>query len=115
MRRLKRTALSVTPKRPFIDWANAVDGSNMYETYEHERNIYLIEDTVDDVLDMYTILQPHFAAIFEEELGEWCRDEKAWPKRRDLVTFLGWFDVDLHSLVLDMTHRGLSTERYERY
>jgi hypothetical protein len=90
MRRLKRTALSVTPKQPYIDWANGLEvgGVKIGPEFMPEQTIYLVEDTTDQVLDLRTLLEPYYAAIFEEELGGWHRRERAWPIQRDLSTFL---------------------------
>ncbi len=68
------------------------------------------------MLDLGTLLETYFAAIFEEELGGWHRRESEWPAQRDLSTFLAWFEVDVHSMVLDLKGGWwLRTERYERY
>jgi hypothetical protein len=117
MRRVKRMAVRVTPKAPYIDWANGLDegGVKLGSEYMPDGNIYLIEDNDDLELDLERVLEPHYAAIFEEELGAWHRAEADWPRRRDLATFLAWFEVDVHSLVFDMVGGWLRTERYVRY
>ena len=118
MRRLKRTALSVTPKRPYIDWANALEagGVKIGPEFMPEQTIYLVEDTTEQALDLRTLLGPYYAAIFEEELGGWHRRESEWPARRDLSPFLAWFEVEIHSLVLDLKGGWcVRTEGYERY
>ncbi len=46
-------------------------------------------------------LKKWFAAVFERELEGWYTDESTWPKR-DLRTFKKWFDVSMHSLVVDL-------------
>ena len=118
MRRLKRTALSVTPKRPHIDWANGLEagGVKIGSEFMPEQTIYLAEDTTDQVVDLRTLLKPYYVTIFEEELGGWHRRESEWPVKRDLTTLLAWFEVEVHSMVLDL--RGgwcVRTEGYERY
>ncbi len=117
MRRLRRTALSVTPKRPYIDWANGLDvGVKIGSEFMPEQTIYLVEDTTEQVVDLPTLLEPYYAAIFEEELGGWHRLESGWPALRDLSTFLDWFEVEVHSMVLDLKGGWcVRTEGYERY
>ena len=80
-----------------------------------EETIYLIEDTADLTLGLEALLGPYYAVIFEEELGAWHRVEDQWPMKRDLTTFLAWFEVEVHSMVLDMVGGWLRTERYMRY
>jgi hypothetical protein len=74
MRLVKRAAITVTPKQPCIDRANAIDedGVKIGEDFWPERRVYLIGD-VNDVIpfDRDVIVRPYFKAIFEEELNGW--------------------------------------------
>jgi hypothetical protein len=84
------------------------------EDFQPERHVYLIGD-VSDVFpfDRDVIAQPYFTAIFEEELNSWHRRESEWPSRRTYETFLEWFDVEVHSMVLDL--QGSYLIRTESY
>jgi hypothetical protein len=44
MRLVKRAAITVTPKQPYITWANALDedGAKIGEDVESEISVYLI-------------------------------------------------------------------------
>ncbi len=46
--------------------------------------------------------------LFEQELVGWSQDEDAWPTKRDFHTFLEWFDIEFHSMVLDLAEGELS-------
>ncbi len=83
--------------------------------YMPEGNIYLIEESSDLKLKLEQLLERHYMTIFEEELGAWHRVEADWPQRRDLSTFLAWFEVDVHSQVFDLVGGWLRSERYVRY
>ncbi len=117
MRRVRRTAISLKAKQPYIKWANGLEagGVKIGTEFTPEGNIYLIADSADQPVTLETLLEPYYAAIFEEELGAWHRVEADWPRRRDLTTFLAWFDVEVHSLVLDLVGGWLRSERYDRY
>ena len=114
MKRVKRTAVIVIPKEPFINWANSVDDRNVKfgDNPTPEHTIYLIEDIPDYVVDTVDIIKPHFEFIFMEELNSWHRLESDWPPNRDLETFLEWFEIQIHSMVLDLPRGRLKTERY---
>ena len=114
MKRVKRTAVIVIPKQPYIDWAKSLEdgGVKLVEGSKQEHTIYLVEDATDYIPNQANLLKPHFKSIFEEELNSWHQLESDWPANRDWATFLAWFEVEIHSLVLDL-HRGrLKTERY---
>jgi hypothetical protein len=114
MRRVKRTAITVKPKQPYIEWANGLEegGVKLGEDFTPELNVYLVEDIADAILDIEAIVAPHYEAIFEEELVAWHRRASDWPQRRDLATFLAWFEVEIHSIVLDLAGGWLCKERY---
>ena len=117
MRRVKRTAVIVIPKQPYIDWANSMDDVKIDDHPSPEHTIYLclVEDITDYVVDAVEMIKPHFEFIFEEELNSWHRLESDWPRNRDLATFLEWFEIQIHSLVIDLPRGRLKTERYYPY
>ncbi len=49
MRLVKRAAITVTPKQPYITWANAIDedGVKIDEDFAPEKSVYLIGDVSD--------------------------------------------------------------------
>lgn len=104
MRRLKRTAIIVKPRQPYIKWANSLDddGVKLGEECMPEHTIYLVEDITGYLVDVEAMVTPHFEFIFEEELNSWHRLESDWPSNRDLATFLEWFEVEIRSMVLDL-------------
>jgi hypothetical protein len=116
MRLVKRAAITVTPKQPYIDWANSLDeeGVKIGEDFESEKSVYLIGDVSDVIpFDRDVIVRPYFKAIFEEELNSWHRRESEWPSSRTYETFLRWFEVEVHSMVLDIQGSWLiRTEGY---
>ena len=44
------------------------------------------------------------------QLEGWSLDEAQWPRRRDLKTFLEWFDVTAQSIVADLRHDAVEVE-----
>lgn len=118
MRLVKRAAITVTPKQPYIDWANGLDDDGVMLRAGHmpERQVYLVRD-VDDVIpfDRDVIVPPYFEMIFEEELNGWNRRASDWPSPRTYEMFLEWFEVEVHSMVLDLEgRRNIHTEPYYR-
>jgi hypothetical protein len=52
--------------------------------------------------DRDVIVRPYFKAIFEEKLNAWYRLESACSSPRTYETFLEGFEVEVHSMVLDL-------------
>lgn len=91
----------IKPKQALLDWAHAWD-ENRYTLDEIRRDstAYLIPEC--ELVDEQTlILASCYPFIFEAELFSWHTDAALWPTL-DLETFLEWFDVEFHSLVIDL-------------
>src|SRR5258708_38366369 len=103
MRRVKRAAVSIKPKQPYIDWANGLDEDGVGTEFTPEENISLVDDLPEGGLDLAVLLGPSFDIIFEEGLNAWHLREREWPQERDFAVFQAWLEIELRSLVLDLT------------
>jgi hypothetical protein len=98
---LNRAVLIVRPKQPYLDWAAALDDSDVPPDAEGERTVYLIPSYEDDE-EAWEILEEVYEEVFENELYGWHTDPAAWPQERDFETFQEWFDIEMHSVVEDL-------------
>lgn len=66
MRQVKRAAVTVTPKQPYIDWANGLEegGVKIGVDFWPERHVYLIEPIGDQPFEPEVIIRPYFETIF---------------------------------------------------
>ncbi|MBZ5558166.1 MAG: hypothetical protein LAO77_12905 [Acidobacteriia bacterium] len=102
---LYRTAITITRKQPYIDWANSFNdgGSDLTdEINSSRRTIYLVPES-DDEPDREKIVDEFWPHIFEEELSGWMLKEEDWPASRTREMFLAWFDVEIADSVFDLT------------
>jgi hypothetical protein len=108
---VNRSLLVIRPKEPFIQWLkNLPEPSEVtVEECGQDATAFLIPDFEDDE-ERDEIITEFFPVLFDEALLEWWSDEKDWPKHRDLKMFYEWFQVDFHSLVLDLGIDPLSSE-----
>ncbi len=98
-----RSVVIVKPKEPFLEWIRNLPGSEIDITLEQLRadsTVYLIPD-FDEIEDALEAIDHIYGKIFETELAEWSEEEDTWPQERTLKHFWQWFDVKLHSLVID--------------
>jgi hypothetical protein len=101
---INRSALLVRPKKPYIDWANGLEDEGPKLSLDkppRELTVYLVDEVEFDS-DTDKVIEKHFPKIFEHELFSWHVVEKDWPENRDLNTFHDWFNVEGHSLILDL-------------
>lgn len=104
MEMLNRTALIVTPKRRFLEWANRLPGGGRPITLDELpslRSVYLAA-TGDESPPVDDLLETYWEEIFEEWLSGWVRDESLWPVNRTPHLFRDWFHVDSIDGIYDM-------------
>ena len=99
---LNRGVLIARPRQPYLDWAAGLDDSGLVPDPDGEQTVYLMPSFEDDE-EAWEIVEEIYAEVFERELDGWHTDEAAWPQNRDFAMFKEWFDIELHSVVEDLS------------
>lgn len=100
---INRSILIVRAKQPFIQWLQSLpDPANVTIEQVNQDNASYLLPAYETDDERKTILRRYFDLIFGEQLAGWWQDETAWPSRRGLKMFMEWFDVEFHSVVLDL-------------
>ena len=107
----------VKPKQPFLDWLHSTDptsGEIRLDEVGLEPTIYLIPecDTKDDVRE---VLEELCEEIFVEQLDSSFRDMTTWPTDRSYEVFCRWFDVQYHSMLIDLCDEPLVNDLSEGF
>ncbi len=101
MQILNRSAITVTAKQPFVDWANGLTPELPMElNVLGESHTYLTNPDFDDAQKH---IKKYFKQIFEEELESIWTDENDWPKKIDFNTFCEWFHFEISDWVQDLS------------
>lgn len=111
-RSINRSVLVVRAKEPFLDWILSLPEPSENLTLEEindDNTVYLIPEYEEED-EREKLLTKKYKQIFVELLEDWCRDEKYWPKTRNITTFKKWFDVEFHSLAIDLVGGEIITE-----
>jgi hypothetical protein len=99
---LNRAYISILPRQPYYDWANAVfPEATPMEPEHREATAYAISDDFA-VRDLADVVKPHYALIFEMELFGVCTDPEKWPPKRTWKLFTEWFSFHVGSMVWDL-------------
>jgi len=108
LKEINRSVLIVRSKEPFLYWLNSLPDPGDYtlEDINEDQSAFLLPEYEDD-RKKENILRKYFTQIFEEQLYGWWTDPDAWPIKRDLKTFKNWFDVEFHSVVLDLVDKPI--------
>lgn len=109
---INRSAFILYPKKPFFDWLTMLDPKDAgisEEELASDPTIYLIEDMETDE-EYAEILLNNYESMFEFELSAWYTDETLWPEDRTIELFQQWFDVRLHTIILDTVEEPIEKD-----
>ena len=98
-----RSVAVIKPKQPFADWLNGVPDNDMELSLDSLRadcTVILIPE-FDEPEEGVSHIDDIAQRLFEMELATWYEDKSLWPTDRSLKTFWEWFDVEIHSMVID--------------
>ena len=97
---LKRSAIALTRKQPFLEWLLAHDADTIIDNEIRAGTIYLLPD-YETKQQMEGWLRKNFNELFEEELFGWYTDETMWPQHLTFKMFGEWFSYSLYPMVFD--------------
>jgi hypothetical protein len=113
---INRTAAVVRPRQPLVDWINSqpdsVDEPVSLEEAREDPTVFLLPD-FDLDQEAWSYVEELSRDIFEIELMAWYDDEATWPRRRDYQTFREWFDVEIHTTVIDPYEDEIEREEFD--
>jgi hypothetical protein len=107
-----RHVLLLKPKQPFLDWLAAADPAPLpltLEQVQEDRTAYLIPE-FDETGDAEKWVMKLWRWFFEEEIGGWLTDPDLWPEKMSPQVFKQFFDIEIHSLVFDVSGKPLTVE-----
>lgn len=107
MKITNRSAITVTFKKPFIDWHNSLmPDMPLDENTLRESVTYLVPELYDDA-DKH--LRKYFKEIFENELFQMWTDENDWPQKITYKLFHEWFSVEVSGFVYNLPKLRIET------
>jgi hypothetical protein len=98
---INRNALLVRPKPAFWNWFKLNVNDFEMPVFPLENTVYLIGEKDTDK-ETTGWLKKNFDKIFINELEGWITDENYWPKNRNYKMFTDFFEVEYHSMVMDL-------------
>ncbi|MBV8657856.1 MAG: hypothetical protein JO142_08560 [Burkholderiales bacterium] len=104
-----RSIAVIKPKQPFLDWLNKLPDNEVTLTLEDIRSdcTVLMVPEVNEQEDGIAYVDDMADRIFEMELASWTQDDKLWPRVRNLKTFWDWFDVEIHTVLMDSVDQDI--------
>ena len=100
---INRSIAIIRPKQPFVDWANQLPDAELKSSLDDFKTdclaILIPDYDTDEEAEGY--INEIYEDIFIEELYGWCTEEAWFPQDRTNEMFWEWFEVEVHSIVMD--------------
>ena len=111
---INRQVAVIKPKGPYVQWINSLPGTDDPVSIDELQNdcTVILLPHFDTDKESINFLKKNFRSIFEYELFEWHRDEEDWPKNISFKLFQEWFEIELHSEVIDFGKGPITIEKY---
>ncbi len=111
---INRAVAIIKPRQPYLDWAiNLPDAPTDLTLDDLRRDCTaILLPEADELAEAEVFIARIYTAIFEMELEAWSRDRRVWPATRTYHTFREWFDLEVHSTVLDAASGRITHEAY---
>ncbi|MGE5409424.1 MAG: hypothetical protein ACM3MI_00580 [Clostridiales bacterium] len=114
MHSLDRHLVIVKPKEPFLNWLKSHYESNNVLTLNDIREdatTFMIPQA-DQREQNEKYIRSIFPDLFDMLLEEWHLDENMWPKNRDYELFREWFELEIHTIVIDTVESSIRKDRF---
>ena len=111
---INRAVAIIGPRQPYLDWATGISEPGDDVTLDELRTdctAILIPD-FDTPAESEAFIAGLAGELFEMELEAWDRDPATWPEDRSYKVFQEWFDVEIHSIVLDASDDNITREAF---
>ena len=111
---INRAVAVIKPRQPYLDWTKSIPGPADDVTLDELRTdctAILIPD-FDTLAESEAFIADLAVELFGMELDAWDRDPTTWPENRSYGVFRDWFDVEIHSVVVDASHDDITWEAF---
>ncbi|MHB8304121.1 MAG: hypothetical protein ACYDC6_15095 [Acidobacteriaceae bacterium] len=106
-----RHVLLLKPRQPFLDWlkSDPMPPSLTLDQLREDCTAYLIpEFDTNDAAEKWVMKRWRW--FFEETLHAWIVEPDLWPDKLTPKTFTQFFDMEIHSMVMDVSGKELEVD-----
>jgi len=114
LKSINRLIAILRPKQAFLDWINSMpdDPNTMtMEEVAYENLCFLIPEYESNEQGREFILK-NAEAILEVQLEGWDQSGETWPEKLDRRLLQKFFDIEVHSEVIDMMKGPIEREDF---
>ena len=114
MNSVDRRVAIIRPKGPFLKWLKNMPNWDLDLTLKDLKAecLSILIPGFEDSEKTDSFMKAIYERIFEAELSGWYKDETVWPQKRSYALFRRWFDVEIHSIVVDTLDEEIEKEDF---
>ncbi|MBI3656096.1 MAG: hypothetical protein HY232_06710 [Acidobacteria bacterium] len=111
---INRSLAILKPKPPLLEWLRTLTDGNVPGTLAELQQdcTAILIPAFDSNEEGQSFVETLYEPLFEMELAEWDRRVDLWPPQRTLALFREWFEVEIHSIVVDVLDAAIEKEDY---
>jgi hypothetical protein len=111
---VNRYVAIIKPREPFYQWLISISDGYPDITLEEMRRdcLSLLAPELDREEEFLSFIEAVYEYLFEFELGAWHLDKTEWPQDRNFELFRKWFDIEIHSEVIDLLDEEIVKEDF---
>ncbi|MFQ5842194.1 MAG: plasmid pRiA4b ORF-3 family protein [Thermodesulfobacteriota bacterium] len=111
---VNRYVVIIRPKEPFLQWLKNTPDWDLDMTLQDLRTecTSILIPEFEDSEKTEAFMEHIYETIFEMKLDDWYRDETAWPQERSYELLRKWFDIEVHSTVIDLLDEEIEKESF---
>ncbi len=114
MQSVDRLVAIIKPRQPFLEWLESLPDWDLKMTLEKLRDdcIALLIPEFGNNKEAKGHIEAGYQVVFDMQLNSWYTDPTMWPEERSLDVFRQWFDIEIHSIVIDTLSRIIKKEEW---
>lgn len=111
---VNRCLAILRPKQEFVEWVNSMPDDPHKMTLEDvsRENICFLTPEYGSNEKCKEFILKNAEAILEVQLGGWDQSGETWPENLDRRLLQKFFEIEIHSMVIDMMKGPIEREEY---
>lgn len=111
---INRQVAVIKPKQAYLEWIKTLPGMDDEPEIGELQNdcTAILFPHFDDDKASLKYIKSIYSKLFMIELESWSTDKGTWPKKRTWALFCDWFQIEMHSEVLDFGKDDIVKEEY---
>ncbi len=108
---INRDIVVIKGRQALVDWINSHNPEHPVSLADvcEDCTVLLIPE-YDDSEEAMSLVEGNYELLFMSEIENWYVDDALWPKDITLEKFHEWFEIEYHSMILDVLDEDIEKD-----